>query len=76
MDKNDIIIEPSAGNGAFIREIKSISRNFKFYDLIPEHIDIVQQDFLTIDTSDFKHFKFPFIWPVVNANKKNEIVLK
>jgi hypothetical protein len=54
IDENDIIVEPSAGNGAFIHEIKSISRNFKFYDLIPEHTDIVQQDFLTLDTSDFK----------------------
>ena len=54
IDENDTIIEPSAGNGAFINEIKSITLNYKFYDLIPKHIEIVQQDFLTLDTSDFK----------------------
>jgi hypothetical protein len=54
IDENDTIIEPSAGNGAFINEIKNITQNYKFYDLIPEHIEIVQQDFLTLDTSDFK----------------------
>ena len=52
--EDDTIIEPSAGNGAFINEIKSITRNCKFYDLIPEHNEIIQQDFLTLDTSDFK----------------------
>ena len=44
------IIEPSAGNGAFI---ESLDNNFncnKFYfDLIPEHDKIKQQDFLDLD---------------------------
>ena len=44
------IIEPSAGNGAFI---ESLDNNFncdKFYfDLIPEHDKIKQQDFLELD---------------------------
>ena len=34
---NDLCIEPSAGNGAFINHIKSLFKNYKFYDLQPEH---------------------------------------
>lgn len=43
---DDIIIEPSAGNGAFIEDIKSLSSNSRFYDLEPEHEEITKQDFL------------------------------
>ncbi len=50
---NDIIIEPSAGNGAFINEIKNISNNlgitYKFYDIEPENDGIIKQDFLNLD---------------------------
>ena len=45
LDK-DIIIEPSAGNGAFIEGIKTLSKNYKFYDLMPEHEEIRKRDFL------------------------------
>ena len=44
------IIEPSAGNGAFI---ESLDNNFNcdkyYFDLIPEHDKIKQQDFLEFD---------------------------
>ena len=43
---NDIIIEPSAGNGCFIEGIKQLSSNCRFYDLKPEHDEITKQDFL------------------------------
>jgi hypothetical protein len=33
---DDLIIEPSAGNGSFISAIKSLTNNYKFYDLEPE----------------------------------------
>jgi hypothetical protein len=48
-DSNDLIIEPSAGNGAFIQSIKEITSNYMFYDLQPEHNDIIQQDFLMLN---------------------------
>ena len=32
---DDLIIEPSAGNGSFITGIKSLNNNFRFYDLEP-----------------------------------------
>jgi predicted RNA methylase len=43
----DLIIEPSAGNGSFIQGIKSIAQNYRFYDLEPEHCEIIQQDYLS-----------------------------
>lgn len=47
--KNDLCIEPSAGNGAFIKEIKQLFNNYKFYDLEPEHNEIIQQNYFTFD---------------------------
>jgi hypothetical protein len=48
-DNNDLIIEPSAGNGSFIEKIKKLSNNYKFYDLEPEHDEIEKQNFLELD---------------------------
>ena len=50
----DLIIEPSAGNGAFISGIKSLTNNHKFYDLAPENTEIVKQDYLTLNYNTFK----------------------
>ena len=50
---DDLIIEPSAGNGAFIPAIKSIMSQHKFFDLEPEHSNIIRQDYLALDYSDF-----------------------
>ena len=48
--ENDLIIEPSAGAGAFIKGIKSLSRNALFYDLEPEdNNEIIKQDYLLLD---------------------------
>lgn len=58
IQETDLIIEPSAGNGAFINAIKSLSSNHKFYDIAPEHPEIVEQDFLAlnIDSEGPIHF--------------------
>ena len=45
----DVIIEPSAGNGAFIAGIKSLTYNQIFYDIEPENEEIIKQDFLMLD---------------------------
>ena len=50
---NDLIIEPSAGNGSFIDGIKTLTNNFKFYDIEPEHQDIIKQDYLLFDYNNF-----------------------
>ena len=44
---NELIIEPSAGNGSFIPIIKKLSDNYVFLDIQPEHCEIQQQDYLT-----------------------------
>jgi predicted RNA methylase len=46
---DDLFIEPSAGNGSFINEIKNITSNYIFYDLEPEHPEIIKQDYLLFD---------------------------
>jgi hypothetical protein len=46
INKDDLLIEPSAGNGAFIDAIKSLKCNYEFYDLEPEHDEIIKQDYL------------------------------
>ena len=49
INPDDLIVEPSAGNGSFIAGIKSITSNFKFYDLEPDNDDIIKQDYLLYD---------------------------
>ena len=51
---NDLIIEPSAGNGSFIENIKTLSNNCKFYDLEPEHNEVYKQNFLEFDYKELK----------------------
>lgn len=46
IEEDDLIIEPSAGNGAFIQKIKMMSNHFVFYDIEPEHEEIIKQDYL------------------------------
>ena len=52
INNNDLIIEPSAGNGSFIKKIKRLSYNSMFFDITPEHKEIVEQDFLEFNTDD------------------------
>jgi len=47
----DLIIEPSAGNGAFIGELKMLTCEHRFYDIEPDHEEIIKQDFLEFDYS-------------------------
>ena len=51
---DDVIIEPNAGNGSFIAGIKSLTRNFKFYDLEPNNDEIIKQDYLIYDYANIK----------------------
>jgi len=47
--ENDIIVEPSAGNGSFISGIKTITDKYVFMDIEPDNIEIQQQDYLTFE---------------------------
>jgi hypothetical protein len=62
ISKNDLIIEPSSGNGSFITGIKGLTNNFKFYDIEPDHLEIEKKDFLSL-TLDFNSLSLP------NSNK-------
>jgi hypothetical protein len=64
-NNNDLIIEPSAGNGAFIDAIKSLKCNYEFYDLEPEHEEIIKQDYLLYNYNTNA---------IVNANNKIHIL--
>lgn len=49
IDKDhDLIIEPSAGNGAFVNGIKNMCQNHLFYDIQPGNDIIAKQDYLTL----------------------------
>lgn len=50
IDSNDLIIEPSAGNGSFLQSIKLLSSNTLFIDIDPENPEIKKQDYLTLET--------------------------
>lgn len=52
ISKNDLIIEPSAGNGAFIDYIKELNTNVRFYDLYPENKEIIKEDYLLLDIEE------------------------
>jgi predicted RNA methylase len=47
----DILIEPSAGNGSFVPYLKRISKHNLFIDIEPDSPEITKQDYLTLDTS-------------------------
>jgi predicted RNA methylase len=55
ISKKDLIIEPSAGNGSFINHIKKLSNKYIFYDLEPEHNEVIKQDFLELDIINIKN---------------------
>ena len=48
VNKNDLVIEPSAGNGAFIKLLNNY-KNKLFFDIKPEHSDIIKQNFLNFN---------------------------
>ena len=52
---NDLVIEPSAGNGSFIKGIKSLTNNFIFFDIEPDNEEIIKQDYLLFDYESIKN---------------------
>lgn len=55
INNDDLIVEPSAGNGSFIRGIKTLATShFRFYDLEPENDEIIKQDYLLYDSRIIK----------------------
>lgn len=52
--KDDIIIEPSAGDGSFVDELEKLKCTKLYYDIEPHHQSIKQQDYLHLDTDTFQ----------------------
>ena len=53
IQEDDLCIEPSAGNGSFINGIKSLCKNYHFFDLEPEDNEIIELDYLDFDYDTF-----------------------
>lgn len=48
LTQNSIIIEPSAGSGAFMKPLEKEKYNIIGYDIKPEYENIIEQDFLNL----------------------------
>jgi hypothetical protein len=46
IDAQDMVLEPSAGNGAFLKQIQSLPASSLFYDVEPGHESILYNDYL------------------------------
>ena len=47
---NDLIIEPSAGNGSFLKPITKLCKNTIFIDIKPDNVQIKKLDYLKINS--------------------------
>ena len=74
IENTDLIIEPSAGNGSFIKGIISLNCNYKFYDIAPESELITKQDYLEIN----EKFEFKKIHIIGNPpfGKQSSLAIK
>ena len=52
VQKKDLIIEPSAGNGSFVQPLKRFNCNKIFLEIVPKSKLIIQADFLTWKPAD------------------------
>ena len=68
------VIEPSAGNGAFIEALEnSFNTTLKFYDLYPENNKVLEQDFLSLE-SEYKQGRLIIGNPPFGS--RNSLILK
>tara|TARA_Y100001970_G_scaffold39581_1_gene48746 strand:- start:566 stop:1399 length:834 start_codon:yes stop_codon:yes gene_type:complete len=56
ISKNDLCIEPSAGNGAFIDNIKSLFSHYMFYDIEPDNDDVIKLNYLEFDYDSINNY--------------------
>ena len=75
INSEDLIIEPSAGNGSFIEAIKLLSPNHKFYDLKPENPEIIEQDYLDLNYMDLYQLALnSFIASFISEENKEKYI--
>jgi hypothetical protein len=76
VNKNDLVIEPSAGNGAFLKCIKRF-KNILLMDIKPEHSKIKKQNYLKYNYIDIIN-KYNNIYIIGNPpfGKKSSLAIK
>ncbi len=61
---SDLIIEPSAGNGAFIEPIQRMGCPYRLFDIAPEHPEIERQNYL-----EWENYR-----PYLDSGKKIRVI--
>lgn len=62
----DLFIEPSAGNGAFSKEMVRNFKNVISYDILPEDDTIIKQNYLILETANFENNNYTGIHIIGN----------
>lgn len=75
LEKYDCIIEPSAGNGAFLNHIPQ-NLNVYSYDISPEDNRITQADWLSLDKSIFNDYKNILVIGNPPFGQQNSLAIK
>ena len=53
---DDLVLEPSAGDGAFVSELQKLPGTSKFFDLYPDHPMVRKSDFLQLKSTEWHGF--------------------
>ena len=56
VSRDDLVIEPSAGDGSFINSIEALCPNSVFYDLIPGNKKVIEQDYFELDHNEIPNY--------------------
>jgi hypothetical protein len=56
ISEEDLVIEPSAGDGAFINLIEALCPSSVFYDLIPGNDKVIKQDYFELDHTEIPNY--------------------
>ena len=78
-DNIDCIIEPSAGNGSFSNHLQKLENiNLLFFDIEPEKKEIIQQDFLLLQSDKYELDKYKNILCIGNPpfGRQNSLAVK
>ena len=58
INKESKIIEPSGGDGSFVKPFEEMKYNITSYDIQPEYENIIKADFLKLDLGKEKDIHF------------------
>lgn len=72
----DCIIEPSAGNGSFLKELRKQTSNVFGYDIQPEAEEIINTDWFKLDKSIFAEYKNILICGNPPFGQQNTLAIK